>query len=76
MKTVQARRASVPKQAAAVKSRKLAASQPRIVPKKKRVAEKLAVRARAAANRVGRTRATAKKPKKKLSSKQRAKRSK
>jgi len=74
IKTIQAKRASAPKQAAAVKSRKLAASKPRVVPKKKRVAEKLAVRARAAANRVGRTRATAKKPKKKLSSKQRAKR--
>ena len=57
-----------------VKSRKLAASKPRAVTKKKRVAEKLAVSARAAANRAGRRRATAAKPKKKLSSKQRANR--
>lgn len=73
LKTVQVKRAAKLKESVAVKSRKVAASRPRVVPKKKRVAEKLAIRARAAANRVGRTRATAKKPKKKLSSKQRAK---
>src|SRR4051812_35272798 len=64
---------SAPNNSVAVKSRKLAASKPRIVPRKKRVAEKLEVKARAAANKARRTRATAAKPKKKLSAKQRAK---
>jgi GTP-binding protein len=62
------------KKSATIKSRKLAASNPRVVARKKRVAETRDVKARAAANKSRRTRATASKPKKKLSSKQRAKR--
>ena len=62
-----------PKKAAAIKSRKLAASKPRVIAKKKRVVEKREIRVRAAANKARRTRATAAKPKKKLSAKQRAK---
>src|SRR6201999_328350 len=50
---------SSPKTTAAVKSRKLAASKPRVIAPKKRVAEKREVKARAAANKARRTRATA-----------------
>ena len=72
LKTMPAKKLASPR-SAAVKSRKLAASKPRVVARKKRVAEKREVKARAAANKARRTRATAAKPKKKLSAKQRAK---
>ena len=74
--TAAAHKTAPVKKSSAVTSRKLAASKPRVVAKKKRVAEKREVKARAAANKARRTRATAAVPKKKLSAKQRAKRSK